>query len=134
MSHEQLKKVYTSMIRPAVEYASVAWHSMLTKEQSNILESKQVQCLKKILGPGISARRMRQSLDLETLYDRREQAVIAFGQKCVKSDRFNHWFPHRAILQYERRAGVSYRLFHETTCRTDRHQKSPLNYIRKKAE
>ena len=93
MNNEQLKKVYTSMIRPSVKYASVAWHSMLTKEQANILEGQQVQCLKKILGPGTSARRMRQVLQIEPLYERREKAVVKFGQKCLKSDCFRQWYP-----------------------------------------
>ena len=132
MNNEQLKKVYTSMIRPSIEYASVAWHSMLTKEQANVLEGQQVQCLKKILGPGTSARRMRQVLQIEPLYERREKAVVKFGQKCLKSDRFRQWFPQRTIPPYERRANVSYRLFYEPTCRTERHKNSPLNYIRKK--
>ena len=132
MNTDQLKTVYSSMIRPVTEYASVAWHSMLTKEQSNILESQQYQCMKKILGPGVSAKKMRSELCLQTLEERSELAALKFGRKCLKSERFREWFPLRKTAAYERRTSVNYRTFLEEKCRTDRHQRSPLNYIRRK--
>ena len=131
MSTEDLKKVYTSMVRPSVEYAAPAWHSMLTKEQSGILEGQQGQAMKNILGPGLSYRKMREILELDTLHDRREAALLKFGQKCVASPRFCHWFPLRRKPLYERRSGVKYNIYHEEICRTDRHKFSPLNYARK---
>lgn len=131
MKKEDLIKVYTSMIRPAVEYASPAWHSMLTGEQSGILESQQTQAMRNILGPGISARKMRLDLELDTLYDRRESAVLKFGQKCAMSERFQEWFPLRRAPLYERRRSVNYRTYEEVTCRTERHKNSPINYARR---
>ena len=35
MTEEELKSVYKTMIRPAVEYASSEWHSLLTIEIDN---------------------------------------------------------------------------------------------------
>ena len=132
MSTDQLRRVYVSMIRPVAEYASSAWHSLLTKEQANQLESQQNQAMKNILGLGISARRMREKLNLSTLYERRENAVLKFAQKCTVSERFGHWFSLRAVPTYERRSSVRYRQYNEQKCRTDRHQRSPLNYMRRK--
>ena len=131
MSTEDLKYVYVSMIRPTVEYASPAWHSMLTKEQSNILESQQAQAMKNILGPGISYRRMKETLELDTLQERREAATLKFGLKCANSVKFGHWFPQRRLPLYERRSGVRYSVYQEKICRTDRHKNSPLNYTKR---
>ena len=110
MTEKELKRVYTSMIRPAVEYAAPAWHSMITQEQVRVLESQQTQCLKNILGPGLSASKMRQKLDIEQLEIRREKAVIKFSQKCLKSDRFSRWFQYRNIPPYERRSSFIFLL------------------------
>ena len=131
MNTEDLKSVYTSMVRPAVEYASPAWHSLLTREQSGILESQQAQALRNILGPGLSYKKMSECLELDSLYARREAATLKFGQKCASSDRFRQWFPQRRAPLYERRKSVNYRTFHEETCRTDRHKNSPINYMRR---
>ena len=100
MNTEDLKSVYTSMVRPAVEYASPAWHSLLTREQSGILESQQAQALRNILGPGLSYKKMSECLELDSLYARREAATLKFGQKCASSDRFRQWFPQRRAPLY----------------------------------
>ena len=46
LGESDLKRVYTSVIRPTAEYAAVAWHSLLTEEQSMLLERQQNQALK----------------------------------------------------------------------------------------
>ena len=38
MDQSDLKKVYTSLIRPVAEYVSVVWHPMLTDEQARSIE------------------------------------------------------------------------------------------------
>jgi hypothetical protein len=48
---EDLLNIYTLYIRSLLEYCSVVWHSTLTAEQNNKLESVQKLCLKIILGP-----------------------------------------------------------------------------------
>ena len=90
MKVADLVAVYTAIIWPVVEYAAAAWHSMLTCEQSEELECQQVQALKNILGPGISARIMREELKVEPLSVRRSRAVLRFSTKCCNNDRFSN--------------------------------------------
>ena len=132
MSIKDLVVVYTSIIRPVVEYAAAAWHSMLTCKQSEDLERQQVQALKNIVGPGISARKMREYLGIEPLSERRSKAVLKLAIKCSISEIFSNWFPVRPDPVYSRREGVSYNRFIEETCRTDRRKNSPLCYMKKR--
>ena len=99
MSQDQLKQVYTSLVRPVAEYATVAWHSLLTKEQANQLEKQQTQAMKNVLGIGISAEKMRNELALETLSDRRERSVLRFASKCSKKNQI------RYVVSSQRRQG-----------------------------
>ena len=133
MQQESLARVYLSIIRPVAEYAAVAWPSMLSLEQSNELERQQTQALKNILGPGISAAKMREKLGVELLAVRRERAaVIKLASKCASSSRFCGWFPMRLQPSYPRREGVSYNLYLEETCRTERRKNSPLCDMKRK--
>ena len=90
MTKEKLTKVYSTVIRPVVEYASAAWHSMLAMEQAWQLEKQQIQALKNIFGPGLSARGMREELGISLLSVRRQEAVRTFANKCAGSARFAH--------------------------------------------
>ena len=47
---DDLLNVYILYVRSLLEYCSVVWHSTLTVEQSQNLESVQKLCLKVILG------------------------------------------------------------------------------------
>ena len=132
MREEDLVKVYTSTIRPVVEYASPAWHSMLTSEQTKQLERQQSQALKNIIGPGLSALKMREKLNVEALATRRERAGIKFAIKCANSGRFNNWFPVRPGATYPRREGVNYHRYLEDNYRTDRRKNSPLCHMKQR--
>lgn len=49
-NEQKLMRVYKSSIRPIVEYSSVVYHSMLSKDQAEYLEKQQVNALKNIFG------------------------------------------------------------------------------------
>ena len=51
---EVLKSVYCSYVRPSLEYACLAWHPGLTKDQTDRLETIQKRALKIILGQNYS--------------------------------------------------------------------------------
>ena len=53
-----LLRVYKTTIRPVVEYSSVIYHPMLTKEQTNYIEKQQFRALKNIYGNDISHRKL----------------------------------------------------------------------------
>ena len=120
MSREDLTKVYKTIIRPVAEYGSVAWHSMLTVEKRWMLEKQQIQAMRNIVGPDVSARKMRLDLDVPLLADRREEAVLKFARKCANSSRFAHWFPRRPESNYPRRGSVCYSQYVEGNYKTHR--------------
>ena len=67
MKTDDLVQVYKTTIRPSAEYASPAWHSMITACQSESLERQQNQAMKNIYGVGLSARKMREKSGLQQL-------------------------------------------------------------------
>ena len=89
---EELIKVYTTIIRPVAEYASVAYHSSLSDEQDEAIEKLQNIALKIIYGPGLSARKMRAMSGLPTLRARREALCLKFAEKCAAMPLFEDWF------------------------------------------
>ena len=56
----ELITYYCGAIRPVAEYASPAFHAMIPAYLSASLERQQMQALKNIYGPGISAGQMRE--------------------------------------------------------------------------
>ena len=128
-NEQELTKIYCTMMRPIVEYGSPAWGSLLTKEQSKDLERQQVQALKHIYGPQLSANCLRDTAGIQSLEERREEAALRFALKAKNNPRFSHWFILRAESSRGRRDGADYRKYEETICRTDRHRNSPRNYM-----
>ena len=72
MSPNELVKVYTSLVRPTVEYACQVWHAGLTSAQTDMLESIQERVLKLIF-PDLDYRQALAESTLDSLYDRREK-------------------------------------------------------------
>jgi len=90
MSTGDLPCFYKSVIRPVVEYACPAWHSSLTVEQSNRIESFQKRALKIIYNDftsGDNAYSYNCVLaDLPQLADRREQLTMRLFVKMADTD------------------------------------------------
>ena len=81
---EDLITVYILYIRSLLEYCSVVWHSTLTDEQCNNLESVQRLCLKIILGEGYDGYdNALENCGLETLKVRREGKCLQYGLKSL---------------------------------------------------
>ena len=125
---EELVAVYKSSILPVADYCAVVYHSMLTDEQDEMLENTQVGALRAILGPGESARKMRDSLGVETLRNRRVRFCYKFALKCANSDIFGHWFP----LTEGRRSARNREQYKEFHARCDRLKNSPLFFMRRR--
>ena len=97
VKEKDILTVYYSIIRSVIEYASVIYHSMLTKEQSNALESLQKMCVRVIFGWEESYERTYNSImslyNIQSLHERRVLHCIKFAKKCTESDVFSSWFP-----------------------------------------
>ena len=129
LPEDKLVRAYSALIRPVVEYASPAWSSMLTAEQSERLERQQTQALKNIYGAGLSAQKMRLKADIPTLKTRRDKAGLSFIKRCINNERCTAWFSERNAHLHSRRRNVCYPRYYERTARTDRFRNSPKNYL-----
>ena len=107
VKEDKLVKAYVSLIRPVAEYAAPAWHSLITAEQSELIERQQTQALKNIFGVGLSAAKMRKKANIELLQTRRTAASLKFIKKCVNNSRCADWFEERNLTTYPRRRGTS---------------------------
>ena len=67
LTEEGLINTYKTLIRPLVEYVSPVWHPIINASQSVAIERQQTQALMNIYGPNMSARKMRNKVDLKTL-------------------------------------------------------------------
>ena len=130
LSQRDLIQCYKTLIRPVVEYVVPVWHSLITAEQAAELERQQTQALRNIFGPGMSAVRMREAADIDTLYLRRKKMCLKFANKCLNNERCAGWFTERPPPTYARRLNTNYPRYHVPLARTDRYRNSPKNYLR----
>ena len=82
---KQLVQIYTTYIRPLLEYCAPVFHAGLTASQANQLERVQKRALKLIGGFDGSYRQLLEDLQLESLVDRREMLCLRFGKQLLRS-------------------------------------------------
>lgn len=88
-----LTQVYTTFLRPLLEYATSAFHSTLSAEQSDALEKLQRTTLKMIYGFDCPYSQCLEKSGLKRLDERREELMIKFTKKAYASSRFGQrWF------------------------------------------
>ena len=93
---EQLVKIYTTYIRPLLEYCAPVFHAGLTCLQAKQLENVQKRALKLIGGYEKSYQDLLETLQLQSLANRREQLCLRLAKQILKST------DHRDILPLER--------------------------------
>ena len=130
-TESELVKVYTTMIRPVAEYGAVVFHSSLTDQQDELLDSLQNNALKCVYGPGLSGRKMRELSGLSTLRDRREAMCDKFAKKCVANPVFAKWFPLKTSRTSARHVKQG-EIYLEKKARCSRLQNSPFYYFRRR--
>ncbi|KAI8481119.1 hypothetical protein Bbelb_411330 [Branchiostoma belcheri] len=85
VSVPDLKAVYTSYVRPALEYAAPAWHSSLNNVQTAKLERVQRRACRIILGTQYTDYTSALStLELTTLADRRIHICTKFAKSLLR--------------------------------------------------
>ena len=128
---EELVRVYTTVIRPVVEYGCPVFHSSLTDGQDERLERLQDHALKCIFGPELSARKLRGLAGLTTLRERREDLVHKFAHKCANDPALDHWFPRDNARRSGRLRGGVDQTYLEEKARCERLKNSPIFYFRR---
>ena len=122
-----MARVYTTVVRPVLDYCAVIYHPMLTDEQDQAVERLQAQALKCIYGYEDSYATMREKAGISTHRARRVELCDKFAAKAAGNPRFHAWFPPRTG-----RSGRKGEDFHEFQARTDRLFYSPLYYYRRR--
>ena len=125
----ELVSVYKSNILPIVDYCCPAYHSLLTDLQDQALERAQVGALRCIYGYGLSARKLREKAQLQTLRSRRIELTDKFARKCLQSERFKSWFPLKSGRVSARKPEEMYQ---EEFAKCDRLRNSPVFYMRRR--
>ena len=91
---EDLLTIYKLFIRCIPEYCSTAFHSSLTEQLSNKIETIQSTCLKVILNENyVSYTAALEMCGLEKLSVRRDKKQLSFSLKCLKNQFTQPMFP-----------------------------------------
>ena len=129
MNGGDLLTVFKTMIRSVADFASPTYHSLLTRTQSNLLESLQRRALKIIYGHETSYKDCLAIAGIQTLQERREGLVKKFAVKTSKNHRFSDgWFPEKPITQHNTRQSQKYL---ELRPRTERMKRNPIYHMRR---
>ena len=128
VSTVDLTHFYETAIRPVLEYACPAWHTSLSKEQSNQIERIQKRALYIIHG-NADYDELCERFNCQTLYERREMLAKRFFQSILTdiNNCLHKLLPEprdRTIIDKLRHAP----LFVADTSRTNRFQKSLIMY------
>ena len=128
MSSNDLLFIYTSVLRPVLDFACPTYHSLLTSTQADCLETLQRKALK-IVYSGLSYKEALAVSHLETLYDRRTELTKRFAEKTLQNPRYSDgWFPQKPKKHYSTREN---RPLLEVLPRTERMKKDPITYMRR---
>ena len=91
---EDLLTIYKLFIRCIPEYCSTAFHSSLSQELANKIETIQSTCLRVILSENyVSYSAALEMCGLEKLSTRRENRLLTFSLRCLKNDFTKIMFP-----------------------------------------
>jgi hypothetical protein len=122
---DDILQVYTSVVRPTVEYACEVWHTHLTVEQDNALEQIQRRALS-IVHPDMSYKQALDMSKLSTLKQRREDLCRNFFKAMQgKQHRSHNLLPLERPKVMVLRKRTKYPL---PKIRTERCKKTLVNY------
>jgi hypothetical protein len=110
MPASDIIKVYTTLVRPLLEYACQVWHGGLTDQQVTLLESIQERVMK-MAYPCLTYQESLSECELPTLQVRRDLCCRTLFNSMSQSDhRLNHLLPPKRQSQYDCRNTKMYAL------------------------
>ena len=112
--------VYTTIIRPVLEYACQVWHFNIQEYLSEDIEQVQRRAFR-ILFPLMSYREARDFTGILLLKERRETLCEQFFKKNENNDKLSELLHHKATTDYDMRPRCQYNNY---LCRTERFRKS----------
>ncbi|XP_071948970.1 uncharacterized protein [Antedon mediterranea] len=128
---DDLITVYTSYIRPILEYACQVWHGAITKKMANSIETIQKRACRIMLGATyISYDNALEVTGLPSLGARRDTLVLSFGRGLLKSNCFRDMLPPcRGQKRTLRSNTTSTGSLLPPRCKTERYQRSAIPTI-----
>ena len=127
MPEVDLLKIYETMIRPVLDFASPTYHPLLSISQTKQLEALQKRAAKIIFGFGMSYGDVISTGKMELLENRRSRLCLSFAQKAAANPRFASWFPKKKQTDYSTRNPELYQIDKH---RTERMKRNPVTYMR----
>ena len=125
---EDLKNIYILFIRSILEQSATVWHSSISEENKSDLERVQKTALKVILDQRYkSYRNALNTLNLESLNDRREKLCLTFAQRTLKHQTMRKMFPVNEKTHEMNTRNPS--KFKVQFAHTERLKKSPIVYM-----
>ena len=123
---QDLVTVYSSFVRPLLEYACPVWHGSLTQAQQKRIEAIQKRSLRIILSYQFLSYAQALALTgLPSLHERRQHLCLMFARKAFKSNLSDEWF----LPANTRRELRNNRTCLEPKYKTDRYRNSPVPYL-----
>ena len=124
---EELIEIYQTQIRSVLEFAVAAWNSGLTIKQCDQIERVQKTAFAVILGTEyVNYSNALNSLEMESLKDRRRDLCFRFAQKALKHKKFSSWFCKNNTLSNTRAQKPDLK---NPEALKRRYEKSPLVYL-----
>ena len=124
---DDLIDVFVKQIGCLLEFAVAVWQPNLTNEDRLKTERVQKSALSIILGQDYkSYGSALKTLNLESLFSRRNRLCKKLARKSQKHPKFTKWFKPNTKVTVTRSIPTK---FCEVYCRTDRFKRSPINYL-----
>ena len=127
LPEQKLLELYYSMIRSAVEYSSIVYHSMIPEYLSDKLERIQRQALRIIYGWDKDITTLMEVKNISTLEERRKKALLHFALKNEHTEKFGQrWF--KPVLNSSTRniRNSTREKYSVPYCRTERLRSNPV--------
>ena len=122
--------IFKSQVRSVLEYCSTVWHSSLTRSDSKDIERIQKAAVKIIMGKNYEGySKSLKFLNLDSLYERRENGALKFAKKSVMNEKFSSFFPknpegHIMRTRFSDRYKVN-------KANTERYRRSAVPYLQR---
>ena len=129
-SRQDLKSIYLTYIRSAIEQSAVVWHSSLTKKNRKDLERVQKTAIKVILGSNYTNYKDGlKMMKIQSLDDRRRTLCLKFAKNCLRNEKVKKMFPlNKQNYRIETRKRNKFKIFKSNT---ERYDKSAVPYMRR---
>ena len=118
---KKLDTIYSSFVRPILEYACQVWHFSLTQKLIEQVEQIQRRALRIII-PTLSYNECLDALNMDTLYERRRRLCYQMYKSALDpGNKLNGLLPKPKVNNYSLRNNRTFPLL---KCRTERFSKS----------